>query len=456
MLARRSTLTSWLLGAVLSILCFAASAVICPGQAQAAEEAPLRLVFLNSDPSDGTEVYVALNEVLEASDDLVLIDPEDLLDAASARGLSLDTFRKGQQRKRHAGTFQRVMEDVDAEGILVLDVFESGDTLQLVVIGPYGNELDDIRQSFSGGSMNQNQSIEVLKQVFRALVPEVRAHREWRREQQRKQGGTGAQVNTVDDPASDSVEDDSIRQRVIREHKREHADLNTGLTPRAGVNFGSRALTLQTETDYNLSHGSPFVGFGAEVDAIFALLDSETAAIGATLFGAYAPFTTVLTHEGDPLELPSSFSNAGLDLKYIWGLAPGWLVYAKVGAELMTIDIAQNQAYTGNQYINARAGVGVLHRFGRLAELQLDAAALPTLTATMSDEQMGPADFGVGFNGGARLRVTYLEPIRASIGYDFQYYQVTFASPALDELGGTPASITDMYHLASVMVGYGF
>lgn len=448
---RRLWITRFAFSAVVTLVAFVASSFASMGSA-AAEEAPLKMVFVNSDPMDGTAVYDALADVLEASNDLELVDPGELLAAGSERGIELDAMRDGDKRARHSAEFGEMLSQTGGEAILVLDVFGGGKTMQLVVIGPYGNELSDIRQSISASRPSQSESVTVLKKAFKDLVPKVRQYREERARRQKQQ----ASVDLVgeEEPKSD---EQAIKERVIREHRQNHADLKTGVTPHVGVIFGRRSLQLQTKADYQLDHASPFVGFGGKVDAIFALLDGDTAAVGATVFGAYAPFTTVFTNDqGQPVELPSAFSNAGGDLKYIKGVGPDLIVSGKVGAELMSIMINQNQAYTGNDYINLRAGAGLIYQFGALAELHLDAAALPVLGAKLSGDVMGPAEFGLGWNGAARLQLTFLKPFEIAAGYDFQYYPTTFSNPVLEDLGGLPATTTDMFHLANVMVGYGF
>ncbi|QDG51464.1 hypothetical protein FIV42_12125 [Persicimonas caeni] len=451
---RRKSIARHLHSALTLLVALAAIGLVSFGSmgAAAAQEAPLKMVFVNSDPMDGTAVYDALAEVLEASSDLQLVDPGDLLAAGSERGIGLDTLRDGDKRLRHRAEFAAMLSQTGGEAILVLDVFGGGNTMQLVVIGPYGNELDDIRQSIAGSRPSQSESVTVLKQAFKALVPKVRQYREEQAQRQEQQAG----VDLVgeEEPPSDSQK---IKERVIREHREKHADLKTGLTPHVGMIFGRRSLQLETQADYQLDHASPFVGFGAEVDIIFALMDGDTAAFGATVFGSFAPFTTVFTNDqGQPVELPSAFSNVGGDFKYLKGVGADLIVFGKAGVELMSIQIDQNQAYTGNDYINMRAGAGLVYQFGELAELHLDAAALPVVDARLSGDVMGPADFGLGWNAAAKLQLTFLKPFEVAAGYDFQYYPTTFSQPVLEDLGGQPATTTDMFHLANVMVGYGF
>jgi hypothetical protein len=420
------------------------------GTAVAQDEEPLRLVFLNSDPSDGTVVFDAVSGVLDASPDIELVDSSDLLSAGDARGIGVETFRDGDRRAQNASAFKQMLAETSGESIMVLDVFGGGRTMQLVVIGPYGDELGDIRQTMAANKPSQDESVEALRKVFKLLVPEVRQFRE--DEARRKEKNAQVDLLGEEDPA-----DQSAKERVVREHRQNHADLSTGVTPTAGMIFGRRSLVLDTDGNYELDHASPFVGFGAEIDAIFLLMDSDTAAFGATLFGAYAPFTTVFTPpSGQAIELPSAYSNVRLDLKYLKGIDRDLIVGGKFGAETMSVTVAQNEGYTGSSYMNLRIGGGLIYQFGQLAELHLDAAALPTLSAELSGDAMGEADIGLGFHGAGRLHLTLLKPIDISIGYDFHYYSVNFAEPNLADLGGQPASTTDMVHLANMMIGYGF
>ncbi len=437
------------LSAVLVLL----GVLVARGPAAQAQEAPLRMVFVNSDPMDGTGVYDALDQVLEASNDLEMVAPGDFLSAGDDNGVTLDTLRDGDRRPQYAATFAKMLKAAGAESVVVLDVFGGGHTVQLVAIGPDGKELGDIRKHIDGNVPSRDESVDALKQVFRVLVPAVRKYRQ----EQKAKKAQKASVGLVDEHADEDGQPGSIKARVIAEHRRNHANLHTGITPHVGMVFGRRKLTLDTQAAYNLNHSSPYVGFGAQIDAIFALMDGDTTAIGASIFGAYAPFTTVFSNDaGQPVELPSSYTNASVDLNYIKGIGRDLVVKGFVGAETSKITIQQNQAYTGNSYLSLRGGAGLTYKFGELAALNLQAAALPIVSADLSGDTMGKADVGLGLDGSARLDVIAFKPFEVSLGYDFHYYRVTFPHPKLSDLGGQSATTTDLQHLANVMVGYGF
>ncbi len=423
---------------------------VAPQSAFAADDEPLRLIFVNSDPTDGESAYEVVEEILEASDDMALKQPEDLLDAAADHGVSLDDFRDGDRRIEHEADFRRMIEQVEAEAILLIDIFGGGRTMQFVIIGPRGDELQDVRYTISGGQPSQSEAIEALRKAFKKLVPVVREYRE---EMEQKQ-----QPSTqVDLLGEDDDRELTAKQRAVQRYRENHSNLTVGATPTVGMIFGRRSMVLDTEADYVREHASPFVGVGGEVDGIFTLLDNGRAAIGGTAFGAFAPFSTNFPGEdGEAVSYASSYSNFGADVKYIAGLSPDVRLYGKAGAEMVTIGIAANNDYTGHSYTNLRAGVGLVYGIGELAALHLDGAALPTVHAEMSGNALGPADFGVGVNAAGRLHLTLFEPIDASIGYDFRYYKIDFPSPELAALEGKAASTTDMYHVANVMVGYGF
>jgi hypothetical protein len=449
MVLQRSEQTRLFVSGIVFTMSFVAVLLTSIGIA-AAQDDPLRLVFVNSDPDDGSAVYDEVAGVLDASEDIELVGPTDLLAAGEERGVSLETFRDGDRREKNAGTFKEMLAQTSAESIMVLDVFGGGHTMQLVVIGPRGDELADIRQSIDGTKPSQEESVKALRKVFKVLVPKVRS---FRKEEARKKEQS-ADIDLIGD---DEKTEPSAKDRVVREHHESHGSLSAGATSTVGMIFGRRSLQLSTEADYALEHASPFVGASAEIDTIFALMDGDTAAIGATVFGAYAPFKTVFnTSAGPALELPSTFSNVRLDLKYISGVGSNVLLRGKVGAEIMAVTIEENQAYTGSRYTNLRVGAGMTYQAGQLAELELDAAALPTLSANTSRDAMGAADLGVGFHGAARLHMTALEPVGVSVGYDFHYYPANYASPNLDALGGRSASTTDIVQMANVMIGYGF
>jgi hypothetical protein len=436
---------------VLVVVATALALLAAPASAQDTTEEPLRLVFLNSDPSDGPVVYSAVEEVLEASEDIELIDPGRLLDAGTGHDVSLETFRSGDQREEHEAEFQEMIDAIGAEAVMILDVFGSGRTMQLVLVGPWGNELADVRQTISRGEPSRGEVVAGLKQSFKTLVPEVRDYREWQKEQQESQ----AEVDLLGEE-DDVVVDETIKDRAVDDHRARHGGLSQGLTPTVGVIMGQRSIVLDTEAPYTFDHSSPFVGFGLDVNTILALFDGDTRALGVSLHAAYAPFTTIFKNNGEEVEVPSAYTNAHLDLEYVAGLGTNFIARGNVGFELATISIEQNQAYTGNSYVNMRVGAGIIYRIGQLAELHLDAAALPVLDAKMSGDRFGEADFAVAWNASSRVHLTRFAPIDASIGYDFHLYNITFAEPLLEDLEGEAASTRDMFHVVSLMIGYGF
>lgn len=425
--------------------------VVFARPAHAADEAPLRLVFVNSDPSDGMVVYDEVKSVLQMSKDLELKDPGVFLSAGVAHSVKLETLRDGAKRAESGEAFKAMLAASDAEGALILDVFGGGRTMQLVVIGPQGDQLGDIRQTISARP-TQDESVTALKKVFKVLVPEIREARE-------RAPAPRAEVGLIgqNEPPVDT---DSIKARVIAEHRQQHGNLTLGATPRVGAFFGTRSLALEAEnSDYELTHASPFVGVGLDVDTILALLDADTTAIGASLFFAWAPFTTMLADaDGNAQEKPSSFVNLRLDLHYIKGMSEHLLLRGTLGAEMLklSVDDTDNEIYLGNDYYNLRAGAGLTYTFGELARLHLDAAALPVLSAHVSEETMGSADFSWGFDVGARLEVIAFGPYVASLGYQFKHYGVTYSAPKFAELRETTASATDSFHLGQVVVGYQF
>lgn len=418
--------------------------------AHAQDEAPIRLVFLNTDPSDGMGVYNSVKEVLELSKDLDLIDPDDLLSAGTKHGVKLETFRSGDKRKEAVGAFSRMLAGANAETVIALDVFGGGRTMQLVVIGPAGQQLADIRQRIGGSVPTQDESVTALKKAFKALVPRIREYRE----EQAKLEAASPDVGLVglDEPN----EDDTIKARVIAEHRAKHANLTRGLNPQVGAIFGARNFALETEANYDVSHSSPFVGVGVQLDAVLALFDAETSAVGASAFAAYAPFTTVFAGPNGPEEKSSSFTDLRLDVYYMKGLSSDFIVKGGVGLEYMGVSIEPNAIYSGNDYFNLRAGLGVIYQFGELAEMHLNAAALPILNADVSDGKMGDSSVSFGGDVALRLDVTAFGPVRASLGYQFKYYQGSFESPRLAQLRGESVSTNDNFHVGHVLLGYDF
>lgn len=431
-----------------------AFALIFAGQTLAlnsalAQEEPVELVFINSDPSDGTVVYDAITSVLELSGDLNLVDPDRFMSAGMDHSVRLETLRDGGKRAEFEDAFAQTLRAVDAEGLLILDVFGGGRTMQLVVIGPDGNELGDIRQRFRGNQPSQEETVGALKKVFQVLIPEIREFRE-------RQDQSPVDVGLIgeDDPP---IDEEALKAQVINEQEREHGELRQGVTPRAGMIFGSRSLDIQTLGSYQLTHSSPFVGFGVDVDAILTLFEQDSSALGATVFLGYAPFTTVLSDdEGEPTEMSSSFFNLRADLHYIKEFGDGLKARGTLGVETLSLSVEDNQTYSGNNYVNLRAGAGLIYEFGELAEFQLEALALPVLSADVSNNLLGDSDFAFGVDLGARLELVAFGPLRAAVGYHLKYYPVDYPNPESSQLAGEPAEASDSFHVAHLVVGYDF
>lgn len=438
----------------IAVVALGVSALIPSAHAQQEErEDPIRLVFLNTDPSDGMAVYESVTEVLKLSKDLDLIDPDSFMSSSADHGVTLDTFQSGDKREASVDAFAQMLADSNAETVLALDVFGGGHTMQFVVIGPNGEQIGDVRQNIDGSVPTQGESVTALKDAFKVLVPKIREFREQQAQIKSQENPPEVGLIGQDEPN----EDESIKARVIAERRDAHGDLTRGVTPQVGVVFGSRNFALETDANYNLNHSSPFVGVGAQLDSVLALFDGNTSAVGASIFGAYAPFTTVLAGENNvEEEKSSSFMNLRLDAYYMKGVSSNLIVKGGAGLEYLSVSIDPNPTYEGNNYFNLRAGLGIIYQFGQFAELHLDAMALPILNSDVSDGAMGNSGASIGADAAVRVDITAFGPFRASLGYQFKYYQAAFEEPKRAVLRGEPASTSDTFHIGSVLLGYDF
>jgi len=433
--------------ALLVVMCF----VFIPGTLWASD--PLRMAFVDASVSGGKNAYSTILEFLEVSDDIKVKDSEKIWDAADAVGIARKDFRNGKRREASTKEFRQVMKKLDIESIVILDVFSKGRKLQLVVIGPSGEEVADVRRDIQRGRPTKAQARDILKEAFGTLVPEVVSFRE--------KGGWDAyddapKVAARQDYEEEEEEEDEdtsgdIRDRVVAKRQGDFG-LEPGFNLRFGALIGSRSFNMTSEGGFALDHKSPFVGVFGRVEALLSVFSEGSAGIGLAAFGGYAPFTTLFDQNE---EFPSDYGRIGGELFFVKAFSPDLRMNIFGGAEMWSVTIAKNRFYTGNQYTAARVGLTGIYTTGPIA-LFAGGALLPTFGINNSDEAFGETELTFGFDGHAGLTFKISDAIDATVGYKFRTISPDHPTP---KVIGTPEnpdpiSSSDTLHIGTITLGY--
>ncbi len=422
---------------------FVVLCVFFPASAWAAD--PLRMAFVDASVSGGQNAYDLILEYLEASPDIKVKDSDKIWDAADAVGVSRKDFRNGKRRQSSAKEFRQVMKKLDIESIMILDVFSKGRKLQVVVIGPSGEEVADVRRDIKRGRPTKAQARDILKEAFGTLVPKVVAFRDeggWDAYQDDEPEEV-AEVEEEEEEVEEEEESDSIKESVISKRQGEFG-LEPGFSVDFGALIGSRSFNMTSEDGFELDHKSPFVGISARLEYTAAVFSEGSSAFGIAVFGGYAPFTTLFDQE---TEYASDYAQIGAELVFTKAFSPEFMLDVYGGAEAWSITIAKNRFYTGNQYMSGRIGLlanysaGVITLFG-------GGGVLPAFGVNNSDNAYGEVDgLTLGFEGKAGLGFNVSESIGVKVGYNFRTISPSQPEPL-------NISTSDTLHLGTVTIGY--
>ncbi len=412
-----------------------------------AQQDPLKLSFVNASKSGGDDAYDLVLKFLEASDDIEVLNSDRVLDEGDDVGLSKKDFRSSSRREESAEEFRTVMKNLEIEAILIQDVFSRGRKFQLVVIGPSGEEVADIRKDVRRGRLKKSQAKDVLKEAFGALVPEVKDFRDnggWEAYEEEEE----VVEEEEDEEEMDLIPDDDEEEDEPTEPG--EYGLASGYQFNFGALVGSRNFSLSGE-GFDLNHKSPWLGLFVGVRAVFATLGEGDSAIGANLFGGYAPFTTVF--DGTE-EFASDYARLGGELMYILAIDSNISIDIFAGGEARSITIAKNEDYTGNKYIGARGGAFARYVSGVLM-IGAGGAVLPTFSINNSNGAYGEADgLALGFEANAMIGFDVSDEINISVGYNFQTISVDYPEPERFADPAPSLSSSDTIHSGTVTIGY--
>lgn len=427
-----------------------------------ADEEPLKLGFVNAAAKGGESAYDTINAFLKKSGDINTTDQSDIWKYAKKEfDLEEKHFRSTSLREDNAKNFQKIMKELDLEAIMILDVFSKGKKLQVVTIGPSGKQIADVRRDVTRGRLDKDDAKGVLKETFAELVPNVVDFR--------KEGGWDSvsfeeeaapdeeeeeeEVSLMPDEEEEEEEDNSDEELTLKEKalkkKREGGspELEPGIRLKIGLLAGKRDLRMTSDSGFELTHGSPFVGFGGRISFIFASLGTD-AAIGGTLLGGYAPFTTIF---GENEDYKSQYARIGLELNYLKAFSETFMVNLFGGGEATSITIAQNRNYTGHRYVMARAGAGLMYQVGPVL-LEAGVALLPVFGVNNSSGAYGEVPgLTLGFEPMAGLTFGLSEDISVTLRYSGEIFSAKYPEPVL-AIG--PAKSFDIIHSGLIAIGY--
>ena len=417
-------------------------------RAQDEERSPLKLVVLNVAQKGGSPAVKAIARELEDNDAVELLDSEDVTIALRDFDLDESSLRKSSTRRKYSNRIYRLMRAQGIEGLLLVDVYSKGRKVQLVVIGPEGDELTDLKESTKRGRLSKSEARGMLRGAFQELGPAVLEFRE-------NQAAIAETPEDSEDPFDASSEGGAgVEDKATRDPDAGSA-LETATRIGLGVFLGRRGLDVRegdATDDFRLTHASPFVGAGARIDLVPYVGGDN--AFGVTLTGAYAPFVTIFgnAEDGTTEELSSAHIRVGGQLSYLRALGARSVLDVWGGAEYSSISIAANPFYTGNQYVYGRAGLGFTYRFNADASVRAHAGALPTFSADNSGGAFGPSPFSLGYEGGASLALSLSENIFFRLDYTFQLLSPDYPEPVAPITAQTRS--TDIFNTGNVLVGF--
>ena len=410
-------------------------------------EPPLRLVYLNAAGSTGANSFRAIERILDGSDQIELLSPREFLSQAEMLGLDTESFRQSETRAESIDEFAEAMARANVEGLLVHDVFGGGNTLQVVVIGPRGWEIADIRRTIRRGRIEEDQTIEVLREVFAALVPEVRG---FRREAQEAAGQARQEDRRATTPPRSLEPEVDLRAQAVEAYRARRGYLKPTLALRVGGLFGYRSMRLdQPSGSFVLNHATPLTGVSVRAEAIIATFEGDTSGLEATGYFGFSPFSTTFGTE----VLPGQFLTGAGDLRYVYLFSAQFRAHFLGGVDFMNLSLAANSQYTGHGYLSGRLGAGIEYTFGSLMKMRLDALFLPLIVTSNSGGAYGDtiSMFGYGADGG--IDIHHFEPFLVSLNYGLRRFELEYPDP--DILDSSARSL-DMIHQVQLSVGYRF
>lgn len=453
-----------LLGALLVLL--------APMSASAQPKEPLRMAVLNVSSKGGAQPTAQIVEILKTNNSISIIDADVVRAGMDDFAVNEKILRKGDLREKFHNRISRMLQAKNIEGLLIVDVFSKGRKLQVVVIGPEGVELKDIKRSIRSGRIDQDQGVDILKSVFPALGPTVLAYRA---ERAALDAGSdpdpgpepGPDKDPTRDPERDPSRDPERDPDIVipvekPEPKAAPGTFVQDIDVAVGLFAGQRSMEVKeslTDPPDAIRHNTPLVGVGIAVDAIALPVGEQgEGAVAVTGFFNYAPFKTEFKSENPDGtttsdESKSSFLRLGGQVHYRRFFTPSTIGGLYGGGEYITLRIETKQNYTGNIYGMARAGAELGISFAPESFIFLHGGVLPVLKADNSAGALGDSPTSMGFEAGALVHFRLTDQIFARLNYSFQRIKPEYPEPQGTSKINEAATSTDQFHNGGLMIG---
>lgn len=408
------------------------------------EDEPLRLVYVDLTDGEGGESKSMIEELLDGSDQIDLEEEAQFLEAGAEADLGTDVLRK-EQRSDEEDAIAAWMWKTDVEGILLHDFRDGGSTMAVGVIGPHGWELTDVERPLRGGEVDEDEAMTVLEEIFVALVPEVRGFR---------RDVAEGDLDDDDFEMPESAEDDEasggdLRDQAVSEHEKSHGNLERSLRLRAGTLAGRRTMNMEeSDGGFELRHSTSLMGPVLEADFLMWTFKQNTRAVEFGVDVGMAPFTT--TFEDDELE--GQFFRAGLDARYIFAISDILRLRAISGLDTINLSLDANENYTGHGYLTGRIGGGIGYDIGSLMTIELDALFMPIFDGSNSGGAYGDVSGWLGYGAEGAININAADPFLVGLHYQIQTLNLDYVD--VERLGGSMAHSRDIFHQATVTVGY--
>lgn len=435
---------------MISFVALQCAALSLAAPALAQDQSPLKMTLLNVSEKGASKAHRKIKGVLAENENVEYKSDRSLTTNLDDYALNKKILQKRSLRKKFRKRIKRMMSEEKLEGLFLVDVYGRGRKLQLIVIGPDGSQLDDFKLGIKAGKPSSDQVFTLLNNAFGSLGPEVLKAREEAEEKD--------EPEEEPDEEPDEGSDGEVSQTITPKQEGD-GRIKKAVNISVGLFAGQRNLEAveinpeNANAPFGLRHGSPYVGAGGDLDAVIMLFDGGQAALGLSLYGSYAQFTTIFVKQdtNENLELASTFSIVGGSLKYIRGLSTRFSFDAYGGAQLMSLTVEPNSNYTGNRYVSARLGVGLGLQLSEDAKLHAHGGTLPVFVADNSGGAFGTSPFSLGYEAGASFSFHLTESFFLSAQYTFQYLTPEYPEPVSS--GIRPSSSTDVFHNGGLMIG---
>jgi hypothetical protein len=442
-LSNRSILLGWLS----ATLCLAIATL--PNSASAQETVPVRIAVVKTDPDDGSELRDRLADAVDARADTTLVASGELLDASDEKGIDREDYLKGSRRAKLTDDFASVLETIDADAMFLVDMISGGDRVQLVVIGPNGEELADIRVATdkAGGDTDAVLVEPALDALPKPLFTRKANAENDATDVDKAASGEPAEDEKPAESASDSGAPTTEPGVRATAPKRRAVQLS------AGAFFGRRTFNAESSVDYALTNVVPLVGARVDASVRLARWAEGASALRLDAHGAWAPYSVEFGAFNQNFNERGMHISGRLDVVYLQALTPGLSARVTGGGDIVSDTVEANPVFTGSRYTNGRLTVGVVLHPVDVFELTLSGGVMPLITAETSGASYGDSSGGIGYTAAALLKLTMADGLDLTAGYDLRAYQTTFPSPDVID---SAIETSDQFHTAIFGLTYGF